>query len=251
MIVKDFLLSLNLDTLSETYCKNHLSKDVILTEKAKESDFDLTIRSKELLERLMKQILEIIPEKTPNEYIMVLQYFDFDYTDELEMFKTFCYDAFILDKDECKKHGKMKLVQSLEEANKNEYVWIPYSLMFQSWEKVLGLEIGYLPDDTYAAAAAIIEELTFFGFDKQENDDRVKEETEELDKITAQIEAGEVEYVPFDSKEFRKEFNLPEEEPAKKAKEDALSLEIMIENINESYRVYNLLLEQGFFDDCN
>lgn len=248
MIVKDFLLSLDLEKLAQVYCKDSLSRDIEFVAQLKDHSIDINKKSYDLINNFISQIKTINPEHTPNEFLMVMLYYDFDYTDDLEMFKTKTYDAFILNKDDCTNPVKREFVKSLKEVHDNEYVWIPYSLMFVSWEKILGLEIGYLPDDIYAAAVAIIDELTFFGFDKNENDARVKEETAELDRINSEIEAGEVEYVPFDAEEFRRKFDLPEKTPEEKAKEDDLSKQIMIDNINESYRIYNMLLEQGFFD---
>ena len=251
MIVKEFLLSLDFDMLCDSHYENYVINNEIIVGRAKENGVNLKQRDRDLISQFMEQLAMTTVEKTPHEYLMVLKYFDFDYTDDLDMIKTETYDAFILNKSECKKLPKFNYIKTIKDAKDNPSAWTSYSLMFQSWEKVLGLEIGYLPENQYAAACAIIEELTFFGYDKEENDARVKEETEKLDEISAEIEAGNIEYSELDMDLFRKDLGLPEESPEKKAKEQKLSHEIMVDNINESYCVYNLLLEQGFFDDCD
>lgn len=250
MTVKDFLLSFKFEKLCEYYYRNKILKDVVLVKKAKQNKVNLKERNKALLFKLITQIIEIEVEKTPNEYLMVMQYSDYDYTDDLEMFRTKGYDVTILDKSECKKLPRFQKVTTLDEAHKNPTPWSSYSLLFVPWEEILGLEIAYLPQSKYAAAAAIIDELTFFGYDKEESDARVQEETAELERISEEIDNGTAEFVEYDSDSFRKELGLPEESEEKKARDDKLSRQIMVDNINEDYRVYNLLLKQGFFDDC-
>ena len=106
MIVKDFLLSLDLDKLSEVYYENHMSKDVYWRHAAQMLGVDLNKKSKQLLKGFIKQISELEPEVNKDKYLIVLKYFDFEYDDDFEMFKTEHYDASILHKNECKKQGQ-------------------------------------------------------------------------------------------------------------------------------------------------
>lgn len=248
MIVKEFLLSLDFEKLHKHYYATHILPKIELIETANRQDKDLAEYIRKMLSNLRAQIADIQAEKNPEEYLLVMKHSDFDYTDDLEMFRTEGYHAFYIKKDECEKHFRYSPVISIEEAQRLPHPWTAYGLTFLPWDKILGMEIAYLPDSEYDSAVAIIEEMTFFGFDRAECEETITEEVTKLDEVIKEVESGNANLASVNIEELRVEFGLPEDSPEKKAREDLLSRQILVENLNETYRVYNILLDKGFFN---
>lgn len=248
MIVKEFLLSLDFEKLHKHYYATHILPKIELTEMANRQDNDLAECIREMLSNLRTQIADTQAEKNPEKHLLVIKYSDFDYTDDLEMFRTEGYHAFYIKKDEFEQHPRYSLVTSIEAAQKLPHPWIAYGLTFSSWAEILGMEIAYLPDSEYDSAVAIIEEMTFFGFDRDECEETITEEFAKLDEVVKEVESGDANLSSVNIEELRVELGLPEDSPEKKARDDLLSRQILVENLNETYRVYNMLLDKGFFN---
>lgn len=247
MNVKEFLLSLDAKTLWRRHYEDYFKNNVVMQAEAEQGGYDLETTNEKNFFHFMSQIkdVEVIP--SDNEYLIVVAYKDYEYNDnwDTEIFTTF--DAFLLDKKECINHGELPQISKLSDAYK-DFIWANYSLMFIPWENILGMEICYLPEDIYGAASAIVNELTFFGFDKKRNDSNIQEETAKLEEAEREIEEGAVDYVPLDLEDLRKQLGLPKETAEEKQRIKELNDKLMLDNYNESIKVYNILREAGFFD---
>lgn len=244
MIVKDFLLSLDREKLCETYYNMFDANDEVAQAEAKEGGYDLRERIYSCINHCMDQFVETTPVSTPDEYIMINKYYDFDIMDNLEMVETSTLDPHILNVAETKNRGKMSYITKMDEAI-NELIWSSYSTMMLSWEKLLGFEIAMIEGDEYEAAASMIFEITFFGWDKERYESRVKDVEDDLEQTHKEIEEGTAEFVTYEESSFCAEFDLPIPTPEQKEKERAMMMEIAVKNYNLQVDIYNELLDMG------
>ena len=63
------------------------AKDEVAQAEAKEGGYDLEERVTQCIHHCLDQFKDVEPVATPNEYMMVVKYYDFDMTDDLEMFE--------------------------------------------------------------------------------------------------------------------------------------------------------------------
>lgn len=244
MIVKDFLLSLDREKLCKTYYEMYDAKDEVAQAEAKEGGYDLEERVTQCIHHCLDQFKDVEPVATPNEYMMVVKYYDFDMTDDLEMVEVSTLDPHLLNVAETKNRGKLTHITSMDERP-DGLVWSSYSTMLLSWEKLLGYEICYLDGDEYEAAASILFEVTFFGWDKERYEQRVQDVEDDLEESHREIEEGTADFVKYEEETFCKEFNLPIPTPEEKEREREFMFKQAVKNYNIQVDIYNKLLDMG------
>lgn len=116
-----------------------------------------------------------------------------------------------------------------------------YAYEFCEMSQILGYEISnacrrYLEDD-YLFACSILYEMTFFGYEPEKHDDKVKETTEDLNKQVEEIENGTVNTIP--AEEIFKEFNWVDE---RKSYEKSFDLKVATINGKHYNKVLKLLV---------
>lgn len=247
MIVKDFLLSLDRYKLCQRHYEDYFKNSVVCIREAQDNGYDLEKRAKALCEHFLNQIENLDIEVSSEFYMVVKDTIDCDYDENNQTILFHWLDAYLINKSECQNRGKLFPIKSIKQAMK-EPILANYSLLFTPWEKILGYEIAYIPDDEYGAASAIINEITFFGYDYKENLETSNDESDKLAEISKEIDEGTAELIEYDSEKFREELGLPEEDPKEIEEIRKLQQKIFVINYNETVRVYNELLDRGFFD---
>lgn len=251
MTIKDFLLGLNEDKICETYYEMYYKNNEVEQAKASKDGYDLKEHIFALVKHFIDQIKYIEPKTDTAHKALVIEYADFDLDDDLNIFKTKCLDAFVINLSETKDRGQLKRITSLDNTIQ-DVILSNYSFMMIPWEEALGYELCYLHDDKtplsmYMNAAALIYEITFFGYDKERYDNTVADEKEKLDEAIKEIEEGNTtKYIEAD---IYKELDLPTPTKEQKEKERQIHKELAIENYNITISVYNYLQARGLFNN--
>ncbi len=134
----------------------------------------------------------------------------------------------------------MKKIKEINEVIK-EPILSTYSIMLLPWEEVLGYEFCNNECDVFDAAAVILYELTFFGYDYNTSMRNMCDFKKELECAEKEVLDNDSVLVEWDEKEFRKIFDLPEKTKQEKIVLDKLQNNIMVKNYNINVDIYNMI----------
>jgi hypothetical protein len=167
--------------------------------------------------------------------------------------------------DELKALKDDGVIDEFDDINKVNYP-DSYSIMFTEWEKILGYQVAEESFDYVERldlAATLLYEITFFGYEHEENEMVSKKEHEELERRIDEIEAcyarGE-EPQTISAEEFEKEllemryefgeFNGKTEEEIEKnlekekierEKDHEISIKLMLDDVRNRYEILKRL----------
>ena len=241
MNVKKILLSLDRNALTDRYYDEYYKNNEIKQAEAKLENIDLVTAVANNVKCFLDQIAEIEPVEN-DIAVIVAKYCDFDFEGKnLEMVFKNVFDAFSVEMP-IADVGERRLIKNISEA-KNKPIFKSLGLSFLDWSEILGYDVLYTDDDIYGCAACIINEMTWFGYDKDVYQSNKDEEIKRLDEIEDEIKSGTAEFVSID--DIFAEFKLIPQPPETKAKKEAMLKIINVENYNKNIRIYNLLRAEG------
>ena len=143
---KDFLLNLNPDKLFEVYFKTYYEQDYILDLEAKKNNYDKKETMRNGFSVFLSELEKVTPITTDKNYkLLSLPGYDYDLEDDLSYKIYKIEDVCLLDMNSIKQKPDIKEITSKEEIP-NEFLFETYSLMFISWEELLGYELVYIPE---------------------------------------------------------------------------------------------------------
>lgn len=244
MIVKDFLLSMDAQKLSDIYFDRYYKNNEISIAEAKLHNCNLASHIDGLVKHVLHQIASIECMTPPNKKIIVSSRVSLDSVEGFKMIKCHTMDVYYIDLNTVPDLGQLQHIKNIKDQLV-EPLWISYGLTMTPWEDLLGYEIGYLPENQYAAAACILFEMTFWGYDQEQNFAKIQEVNSELDNIENELNNGD--FWEYNDDEFRDKFNLPQLTPEQKEQEQRICHEIYVENYNITVDIYNKLQADGLF----
>lgn len=244
MIVKDFLLSMDVQKLSKVYFDMYYKNDEISIAEAKRHNCDLASHINDLVKCLLNQIATIGARTSPNKRIIIANCVGLEISDDWEAVKHPALHAYYINLNDVPDLGQLQHITTMENQSVNPFDTM-YGLNMMPWEELLGIEIGYWSASQYAAAACILFEMTFWGYNQEQHNAKIKAIEAELEQAEKEIEAGN--YSEYNDEDFRNKFNLTKPTPAQKEREQRLYREIYVENYNISVDIYNKLQADGLF----
>ena len=214
--VKDFLFSLDIDKVGDIYFKEYYDVDYRHVEARENGITDYRSHIKDKVEFFMDQLKDIVPIENPDEILWGRAFYDHDIVDDgnggwnYPLIKI--EDVSILCKKDWKTDLELSTIESWADRNDDFHIET-YSLMFVEPEYILGLELFNQGND-YRIAAAILHELSWFGYDLEENKKNTEKEKAILDERSKEvenaIENGESE-MWHTWEDLRSELGFPEE----------------------------------------
>ena len=249
MIVKDFLFSLDIERLSEVYFKEYYDVDYKHQEAREHGIDDYESFTKDKVFYLMEQLEKIQPTNHPDEVLWGRAFFDHDIVDdgkggwEYPLMKI--EDVSILNKEDWKCGLMPAKIENWNERD-NDFHIETYSLMFVEPEYILGLELFNQGDD-YRIAASILYEISWFGYNLEENKENAEKEKSILDErakeVEAAIENGESENW-HTWEDLKAELDIPEETEEERMATVRRMEEVGIINYNLNVDYYMTLDEK-------
>lgn len=171
-----------------------------------------------IYEKFLDMMNSIEPNST-GQVVVCTWHCDLDYPESSY------YDIFCIHQSDLKK--RIHIVDFDSEKAENytmeeyeEKFIQSYAFEFSPWDEILGyivpetLLLSYSPE---TVAKAIYKEMTFFGFDKNETEKRVKEEKDVLEERMKNVEENPENLKSIDLDDFREELGLKKETKAEKA----------------------------------
>ena len=241
---KDFLLNLNPDKLFEVYFKTYYEQDYILDLEAKKNNYDKKETMRNGFSVFLSELEKVVPITTDKNYkLLSLPGYDYDLEDDLSYKIYKIEDVCLLDMNSIKQKPDIKEINSREEIP-NEFLFETYSLMFISWEELLGYELVYIPEteeELYDAAAYFAHELSWFGYTKETVKKNEAIEREKLDKAIEECKDPE-NLKTFSLADLYEEFGFEPPSEEEKALTQKLTDEIIVKSYNEKIKIYKKYL---------
>lgn len=252
---KEYLLSLDIMKLFETYYENFYKEDIIFNGRMDKENISELERKEIVKYGFLKAIDEInntIPKEDTKYFLLPTTFYDYDLEDDLSYNIYEDVDISLLEISSIKDEGIKEYIKSTEEISLN-LLFETYSFMFVSWEEILGCKMLFIPEDekiNYDTAAYLIHEMTWFGYDKETIEKNEKEEKKKLDESIEELKNPE-NLKTFSMDEMYEEFGI--EKPSKEEDElrEKLTTEIVIKSYNKKIDIYNKYIVGGNFSDTS
>lgn len=227
---KEWILSMDINKLCNCYFNDYVKNDInFFMKKRKKTEKEIIEQFPAVFNEIINNIKNTVPDDTGKDDVLFPIYYYTPETDEnydLIDKMTIEYDVTTIGKEEIKKFKHVNKISNYNDYSKEHKCPEGYALMFLYWERLLGEELAFIPEEedfNYGACAYFIHELTWFGKDADTYRKNVDKESAILEgrikKLEENKEEGKDIYYTMD--ELRKELGLPdvnEEEEKKKRK---------------------------------
>lgn len=240
---KNFLLSLNREKLFETYYENYLKEDFVFQSRMKESNSDPKKTIRKAFDLMMHEIEEIEPEKDDKYRILMIPYYDTSFEDNDEKIIEIA-DSCLVETASLDRTKSPSFIKDKTEIP-NDFLFSTFSMMFIERKILLGYELIYVPEGeiAYLLAADYINELSWFGYSNESNEENMREEKEKLDKAIEESKDTS-NLKSFSMEDLYKEFDIepPTEEERRKSLE--LMDKVIVLNYNKKVEYYNKYIKE-------
>lgn len=231
MTVKELILEQNFEEIISYMTEHYVS------------EYEDKEKNKETFQMGFRLTIEDIKNTIPKEDTETIVY-GFPYREYFEGKLEENIETCVIKLSQLKEMETNYEINTLEDRKNKKYPE-HWSLMFVDWETILGYEV--IKNDfvsNLALACDILWELTFFGYTKEKNKEKSKEEETELMNSIREIEEGTCETISVDDDYFfdiEKECSLydglSEEEIEEKRKNDKIERELDYEKTTEEILV--------------
>lgn len=212
----------------------------------------IVLRYKKRINETIQKMSELLIHRHPNTICGVIKYKDTDLDDRIVT----DYDVFCFQREDLKKYrpGMLKKVKCLDEIKENPINPIQtYCFMFEDWKDILGYQMSEVTMKLYPKEeiiAAIIYELTWFGYDYETScENRNKEISVLDDRMNYDSKKCSSVNDLFDQLEAKLDsyYNETQEERLKRKESEKIREEVMqrirdsliVENYNEKIDYWN------------